>query len=371
MASSSSSSSSSNNNKRFPPSFPYTDTTNNKKQKAISCSASSSTRDVVNNDDDDDNAKINNDGLLVSALALMGFPIPIRVSILNYLGETQDELINLTLVSKQMYEDCKRPGIEWKIIPRIEISALQQEGGGSTRTLLQILSHNQTNKKLDRYRHMRINDVRKFGNLNLSYNEMNNITKDVRIEGILSLDISLPYQSTITYICKSLPNALPEILTKLRELDFSNTSLSGVTLYKYSQNCRLEKITWYNIAKYSDVSLNGWDMQPAKNLKEIYMDSSFFCYYNTQKEVYLNLNDSTLNKYFIFYQCCKSLERVSIKNAKYVMNRYVRSPPEIIPQNALIKFVRNVPSLRWFRSDLTQENMDMLRLERPDIELLN
>lgn len=40
-------------------------------------------------------------------------------------------------------------------------------------------------------------------------------------------------------------------------------------------------------------------------------------------------------------------------------------------QNALIKFVRNDPStLRYFRSDLTLENTNMLRLERPGIELL-
>ena len=38
----------------------------------------------------------------------------------------------------------------------------------------------------------------------------------------------------------------------------------------------------------------------------------------------------------------------------------------------LIKFVRNAPpTLRWFRSDLTSDNMEMLRMERPEIELLN
>eukprot|EP00536_Pseudo-nitzschia_multiseries_P005765 jgi/Psemu1/13439/gm1.13439_g len=41
-----------------------------------------------------------------------------------------------------------------------------------------------------------------------------------------------------------------------------------------------------------------------------------------------------------------------------------------VPQAALIKFVRTAPqSLRWFRSDLSPENMDMLRSERPGIEL--
>jgi hypothetical protein len=64
----------------------------------------------------------NNDILLLQQVTtLLGLPVPLRIYILNYLlGETQEELmINLTLVSKQIYKDCKRPGIEWKIIPTI------------------------------------------------------------------------------------------------------------------------------------------------------------------------------------------------------------------------------------------------------------
>lgn len=41
---------------------------------------------------------------------------------------------------------------------------------------------------------------------------------------------------------------------------------------------------------------------------------------------------------------------------------------QFVPQNALIKFVRNAPLiLRWFQSDSSQENMDMLQLEQPSI----
>ena len=44
----------------------------------------------------------------------------------------------------------------------------------------------------------------------------------------------------------------------------------------------------------------------------------------------------------------------------------------ILPQNVLIKFVRNAPaSLRWFRSDLSEATMNMLRLERPEIQFVN
>jgi hypothetical protein len=69
----------------------------------------------------------------------------------------------------------------------------------------------------------------------------------------------------------------------------------------------------------------------------------------------------------------KALECVSIRNAKWGSNNVTAVNRNLneVPQNAPIKFVRSVPSLRWFRSDLTQENMSMLQLERPEIELLN
>lgn len=41
------------------------------------------------------------------------------------------------------------------------------------------------------------------------------------------------------------------------------------------------------------------------------------------------------------------------------------------PQTTWIKFIRNAPrSLRWFRSDLSQDNIDMLRSERSENEFV-
>ena len=75
---------------------------------------------------------------------------------------------------------------------------------------------------------------------------------------------------------------------------------------------------------------------------------------------------------FLFHKCGSTvLERVSIRNAKWYGCFRIEGSI-IIPQNALIKFVRNAPkSLRWFRSNLTTENISMLRSERPEIELVN
>ena len=76
----------------------------------------------------------------------MSLPVHIRVSILNLLGQqTQDDLTNLTIVSKQMHKDCKRPGFEWTITSTIVISASQQGieiGDSRTRTLMQNLAYN-------------------------------------------------------------------------------------------------------------------------------------------------------------------------------------------------------------------------------------
>jgi hypothetical protein len=63
-------------------------------------------------------------------------------------------------------------------------------------------------------------------------------------------------------------------------------------------------------------------------------------------------------------------ERISLRDVKF--ENTFGEPPEVIPQNILVKFVRNAPlSMRGFRIDLTPGNMQMLGLERPDIEFLN
>ena len=132
-----------------------------------------------------------------------------------------------------------------------------------------------------------------------------------------------------------------------------------------------EKITWNGFNSFdSQISLNGEDMENFNHLQEIYMDDCLFeSYSNDNNEQPLwDMNGNPNN--FIFHKCSKSLERVSIKNAQYVDN--FEEGPTRLPQNGLMKFIRNAAqSLKWFRSDLSQENIDVLRLERPDIEFVS
>ena len=314
-------------------------------------------------------ATVDDDCALV--LTLLGLPVPIRVYIFNYLGETQDELMGLTHVSKQVHDDCYRPGIEWKIIPTIEISPTK---GRSTRILLQQLLYNndnETSKKLRRFPRMHVNDVHKRYLIPL-HRLAAEITRDVRMDWILSLDISLSSQSTPIgeAVFLSLPYALSNILPNLRDVDFSNANTTYRVLENFSYRCPyLEKVIWNNIHEFSGVHLNGDDMLSCKNLKEIIMDDSVFFCSNQNKDGISNLENHIHE--FIFHYCCKTLERVSIRNAK-CSDYYDGTNKNMVPQNALIKFVRNASStLRWFRSDLNQENMTMLQKERPGIELLN
>jgi hypothetical protein len=57
------------------------------------------------------------------------------------------------------------------------------------------------------------------------------------------------------------------------------------------------------------------------------------------------------------------LERVSLRNAKVDFDGL----NQILPQYGLLKFVRNTPTLRWFRSDLSPENVAILQAERPEV----
>lgn len=302
----------------------------------------------------------------VSSL-LMALPKPVRVYILNYLGETQKELRTLTLVSKQIQEDCKEPGIEWELKPVFELRPLRNKlNGKATMNILkqyQIIGDD-TNRKLQRYRHMIVKDVDKF-------EEAYDILLGVQMDRIESLDISTPLRTS--HVCASIVSSLSRLLPNLRAIDVSNTKFPFYLLSFMSTTCpRLEQIiSNNNISIFSGVCLNGNEMSSVDNLNTIIMDnSSFDCQIpGNNKMTHMSDLDNHPDM-FLFYKCCKTLERLSIRNAKYYST--TSNQHTTFPQEALIKFVRNAPStLKWFGSDLTQENKKMLQEERPGIVFSN
>ena len=90
-----------------------------------------------------------------------------------------------------------------------------------------------------------------------------------------------------------------------------------------------------------------------------------FDHYSESVDTYGNTEND--NKYLL--STCRNLARVSVKGATLyiIYNR----PTIPLPQEILIKFVRRHPTLRWLRSDLTAENVEMLRQERPEMTFVS
>jgi hypothetical protein len=192
------------------------------------------------------------------------------------------------------------------------------------------------------------------------------------LERVLAID--LQSLGKIHLPAHSLVYQLPHYLSNLRTLNISNTDVHHGLLVGISENCpHLEKVTWNNQA--NSVYLNGGFLKNASNVKELYMDNAIFPNLYQEKEKMSNLDNPKYSNDFIFQHCHKTLQSVSIRNLKFQChNRHkiCNTTTVVVPQNALIKFVLNAPkSLRWFRSDLTEANIVMLRRIRPGIAFVN
>jgi hypothetical protein len=146
-----------------------------------------------------------------------------------------------------------------KIILTIEISPTK---GGAMLALLQQLNDNETNNNnFQRYRHMKVNDIHKFGGT-IPSAELEWIVNILRrkMDGIVTLDMSLLSQ---TYCHHSLQDTLSNILPKLQEINLSSTNSKNTVFTKFSKNCRLlGKITWNNInCPYPHIYISGFDLR--------------------------------------------------------------------------------------------------------------
>mmetsp|Transcript_29834 Transcript_29834/g.32077 ORF Transcript_29834/g.32077 Transcript_29834/m.32077 type:complete len:338 (+) Transcript_29834:173-1186(+) len=313
---------------------------------------------------------------VVEFRSFMALPISVRADILNYVGDNnkQEELRELMVISKGMHEVCRQPGIVWELKNMFLLNPLKNiEDGGSVRNFIRKVNQYQLDDdfNIPRYRHLKVNHIDKFdsiGGHRKSIIEREIADNNIRMDGIESLDLRLPFQTPSVENMFSLPYILSHILPNLREFDATNLNVRRGyrILNEFSTKCpRLEKITWHNIAHYVRFEADGIEMQSSYALKELSMDNSTFCCSSGFMDRFSNLNNH-LDTY-LFCKCgSKVLERISIRNATWGMQKIG------IPQNALIKLVRNAPStLTWFRSDLTPENIDLLEKEFPGIEFQN
>ena len=114
--------------------------------------------DSRNNNSNTNNNNDYNDGRLLLTM----LPLPLLLLIVNIVA-TQEDLTNISVLSKQFHMIVHSPAIDTRIIRVYEISP-SKNGRGSERQLLQRLVHNRLhhNEKLKHYHHLRLNRINKF-----------------------------------------------------------------------------------------------------------------------------------------------------------------------------------------------------------------
>jgi hypothetical protein len=111
------------------------------------------------------------------------------------------------------------------------------------------------------------------------------------------------------------------------------------------------------------------------NLREIYIDPFGVAFYSyslrirLQQEVrFADASNRHGGEDWVLLREYPNLERATLKRAEYDS---LNDDWKVLPQEALIMFVRHTPKLRWFCSDLTEENIAILKEERPEVEFCN
>lgn len=153
------------------------------------------------------------------------------------------------------------------------------------------------------------------------------------------------------------------MLPNLEELDLSYNNCFGnvKTLVK---DCHKLQRLHFNGCQ-GRFSLDGHDIR--RSLTELHLDNS---------EVNATAFEERPQHYeepgpSFMFRHCPNLERLSIKNLVTVYVSQNALQTRHVSQEMLIKMVRHHPTLRWLRSDLTEENIAILQQERPDITFVS
>ena len=358
-------------------------------------------------------------------------PVSILIRILGYLDNAT--LMMMCLVCKHINTIIWNGiGMEHQLVRVLELRP--SDNHDHYRDRIRILSffnsmhryfQDDTKKRmLQGYQHWKIHDLKQIidDRMLLFDCELQRPTQTICLNGIKSLDVSSPVPTDLGRSNWSkLFRCLSFVVPNLRHLDLSKTRMNIVRLKKIitviaESFPSLEIITWNNIptlSNYSELTADGADLKSIRTLKELHLDNNMFFFHasiqnnggndasddlfertiqalnrieqygdggnhdeeddTTEFEAMTDLNNHPHT--FLFYKLChKALEGVSIRNMTACFFDDGEHHPlhHPLPQTALVKFVRNAPTtLKWFRSDLTQDNITMLQSERPGIKFLN
>ena len=286
---------------------------------------------------------------------VMLLPEELRLQILGFL--TTEDLAEAAPVCRQLRNDCKHHSL-----PQLRTATITCSSG-SPDSLLRLLCRMIEDGVFQRFQRLRIRRADRLGQIDDAYDMSGRL-----IHHVSYLDLSMSGSRTVS-ISSGVLDALQMLMPHANHLDLSRCQPPPVALV----NCRnLQTLHWNH--QRMNVPLLGITLPLSRDLKELYMDNSVFHVHRQsivdrmQDDSQVNDDENTIhNDTWLFHKFGDKLERVSIKNCRYCLlwppNDFGLRKVRPIPQAALIKFVRRSRSLRWFRSNLSSENIAMLQQE--------
>lgn len=223
--------------------------------------------------------------------------------------------------------------------------------------------------------HLRIIGIDNIKGLcDVSMAELRSQSVDVQLQSITSLDVSISprtHDGEIEGVLCILPN--------LRELDMTNVRQHPYVLQRLVRKFpQLTCIKWSGNHMINTHIMGRRDLNPRLtslnpvSLTELSVDgTAFFGYYNHAFSDVQSMFDEDMSNHISYlFNGLPRLERISMMNATWSVDEdsKYRRP---ISQEMLIKLVRHHPTLRWLRSDLTDEKIAMLKAERPEVTCVN
>lgn len=159
--------------------------------------------------------------------------------------------------------------------------------------------------------------------------------------------------------------ALFLLLPNLQEIDLNSVPASShyaIVVRLYRACHFLRKLKWNGC---KNVHFCGVEFQQTTHL---YIDGGHFAWGVLSAHHIMHRPPSTVPNSYLLMKCTL-LECLSLKGATMVEEG--THTTVALPQETLINMVRHHPTLRWLRSDLTTENVAMLKRERPNITFVS
>ncbi|CAB9506780.1 expressed unknown protein [Seminavis robusta] len=201
------------------------------------------------------------------------------------------------------------------------------------------------------------------------------VANSLKLQQITHMDLSSDNNSnnnnnnSYPQVAPSIGRLMTQVVPNLQELDLSYNHVTTAVLADAARNCpKLERIHLQNGLAGGVASSTGIDWKNCHALKELLLDGTLL--QASKREVTEMFQDADNVVACPLRYCMENLERVSLKGCRHY-DRLPKNAVDVVSepftQLGLIKFVRNAPNLRWFRSDLTADNVKMLQQERPEV----